>query len=175
MLPRSAIVVAGAGTAASAGPGAQWNAGRLVVELLAKTAIFAEVVVAARTQEAADELAALGVTAVVADCLEVADCVRLMGSSSLPVTHVLSTLGGVNASRVGSVQLMNAAADIAGSKLRRFVLMTSLGCGETWEHLAAPAQKFLHDELKAKDLAEAHLRSCGLSMRTTRLPAGYTL
>ena len=51
----SAIVVAGAGTSASAGPGAQLNAGRLVVELLAAAAAGGEkeqvdVVVAARTQ-----------------------------------------------------------------------------------------------------------------------------
>jgi hypothetical protein len=43
--------------------------------------------------------------------------------------------------------------------------MTSLGCGETWPHLAPAAQKFLHDELKAKDVAEAYLKSCGLSSR----------
>ena len=120
-------------------------------------------------QAAADELATLGgnIIAVVADCLISTDCARLMNASSAPVTHVLSTLGGVEPSRVGSVQLMEAAAAV--NTLERFVLMTSLGCGETWDHLAPRAQKFLHDELKAKDVAEAHLRKCGLSVAVIAL------
>ena len=80
-----------------------------------------------------------------------ASCERRSRSGGRALTHVLSTLGGVEASSVGSPNLMEAVAGLG--TVERFVLMTSLGCGETWDHLAPQAQKFLHDELKAKELS----------------------
>ena len=118
-----------------------------------------------RSQAAAAELGALGdnVTPVIADCVEPAGCAALVDAcvaGGRALTHVLSTLGGVEASSVGSPNLMEAVAGLG--TVERFVLMTSLGCGETWDHLAPQAQKFLHDELKAKDVAEEHLLASGL-------------
>jgi uncharacterized protein YbjT (DUF2867 family) len=157
----TSVLIVGAGTAASSGPGAQQNAGRLVLELLA--AGEHTVVVGCRSESAAAELSALGdcVTAVVADCTSEADCGRLVDACTAGgrrLTHVLSTLGGVDSSSVGQPNLMKACP----SSVERFTLMTSLGCGETWEHLAPAAQKFLHDELKAKDVAEEYLKGSGL-------------
>jgi hypothetical protein len=121
--------------------------------------------VPARSAAAAAELRALGPQVVVvegADCTIAADCTRMVQASTAPLTHVISTMGGVEASSVGSVELMKAVQHMKAVSLERFVLMTSLGCGETWDHLSPRAQKFLHDELKAKDVAERHLKSCGL-------------
>ena len=157
------MLVVGAGTAHSSGPGAQLNAGRLVVELLVAADKPDRVVVSCRSDDAAAELSALSdrISAVVADCTHEADCVRLVEACAADghrLTHVLSTLGGVQSSSVGQPNLIKACPP----SLERFTLMTSLGCGETWEHLAPAAQKFLHDELKAKDVAEAALKSSGL-------------
>ena len=157
------MLVVGAGTASSSGPGSQLNAGRLVVELLAAADKPDRVVVSCRSDDAAAELSALSdrISAVVADCNSEADCVRLVEACATEghrLTHVLSTLGGVQSSSVGQPNLIKACPPT----LERFTLMTSLGCGETWEHLAPAAQNFLHDELKAKDVAEEALKSSGL-------------
>lgn len=163
----------GAGTTGSSGPGSQLNAGRLVVELLATTGSEPElVVVSCRSDAAAAELAALSdrIAPVVADCTSEADCVRLIEAATAEghrLTHVLSTLGGVESSSIGQSNLIKACPP----SLERFTLMTSLGCGETWDHLAPAAQKFLHNELKAKDVAEAALKSSGLGYCIVR-PGG---
>ena len=61
------------------------------------------------------ELEATGerVAAVVADCTDSADCARLVAACAAggrALTHVLSTLGGVDASSVGQPNLMDACA-----------------------------------------------------------------
>ncbi len=171
-LTMSSVLVVGAGTAASSGPGSQLNVGRLVVELLAAADEPELVVVGCRSDDAAAELSALSyrIVPVVADCRSEADCVRLIEAATTEghrLTHVLSTVGGVESSSVGQPNLIKACPP----SLERFTLMTSLGCGETWEHLAPAAQKFLHDELKAKDIAEAALKSSGLAFCIVR-PGG---
>lgn len=168
----ASVLVVGAGTAASSGPGSQLNVGRLVVELLAAAGEPELVVVSCRSDAAAAELAALSdrITPVVADCTSEADCARLIEATTAEghrLIHVLSTLGGVESSSVGQPNLIKACPP----SLERFILMTSLGCGETWDHLAPAAQKFLHDELKAKDVAEAALKSSGLGYCIVR-PGG---
>eukprot|EP01052_Picozoa_sp_SAG31_P008603 SAG31_NODE_437_length_15714_cov_8.527344_12_plen_459_part_00 len=168
----SSVLVVGAGSAASSGPGSQLNAGRLVVELLAAADGPGLLVVSCRTAAAAAELSALShrINAVVADCTREADCARLIEAATAEgrcLTHVLSTLGGVESSSVGQSNLIKACPP----SLERFTLMTSLGCGETWEHLAPAAQKFLRDELKAKDVAEEALMSSGLEYCIVR-PGG---
>ena len=70
-----------------------------------------------RSQAAAAELGALGdnVTPVIADCVEPAGCAALVDAcvaGGRALTHVLSTLGGVEASSVGSPNLMEVVAGL---------------------------------------------------------------
>ncbi len=63
------------------------------------------------------------------------------------------------------------AAKSAG--INRFLFVTAIGCGDTWDTLEEKAQQFLGPAIKAKNQAEAYLFSSGLDYTVLR-PGGLS-
>ena len=117
-------------------------------------------------------LAALGVTLVRGDAFSPEDCRRAF-SETMPQA-ALSVLGGKDASgrRVdaeGNLNVIDAAeAWLPGL---RFLLLTSVGCGEQYAALPPPIRQALGEALEAKTRAEEHLRASSLAWTIVR-PTG---
>ena len=117
------------------------------------------------------ELEALGVQARQGDAMnpdQVADA--MVGSS---IETVISTIGGISAEGVrsdfvGNRNLIDAALNVGA---KHFILVTSIGTGDSAIALPDSALQALGAVLKEKNLAEEHLRNSGLTYTIVR-PGG---
>ena len=120
----------------------------------------------------ASALEKLGVMLVEGDAFEVEDCMQ-----AIELTHprrVISLMGGKNPEgrRVcgeGNINVVRALEN--AEPVVRFVLVTSMGCGEQFAHLNDNVKKFLGEALLAKTEAETYLKSSGLPWTIVR-PGG---
>lgn len=112
-----------------------------------------------------------------ADAFELEACKKVIQKTQ--PRWVVSVLGGKDAQgkRVdaqGNINVINAATH--HPKIERFLLLTSMGCGDQYENSSAQVKQFLGEALRAKTLAEialqeSHLpwtiiRPCGLNHDT---------
>ena len=117
------------------------------------------------------ELEALGVQVRQGDAMnpdQVADA--MVGSS---IETVISTIGGISAEGVrsdfvGNRNLIDAALNVGA---KHFILVTSIGTGDSAIALPDSALQALGAVLKEKNLAEEHLRNSGLTYTIVR-PGG---
>ena len=125
-----------------------------------------------RTESAAVEAKAMGVYPVLGDALNVADVEQaILGNE--PIQAVISTLGGlptdnIKPDYIGNKNLIDAAVK-AGVK--KFILVTSIGSGDSVVALPPQALAALKPVLIEKEKAEQYLISSGLNYTIIR-PGG---
>ena len=124
-----------------------------------------------RSPEVAAELRALGVEVVNGDALDpqaVAVACQLAGDGA----QVISTLGSFRQAEpvdyLGNRQVIDQM-ELAG--LKRLLLVTSLGCGDSWQYLPQRARAAFGHEVRLKSLAESWLQTSALEWTILR-PAG---
>lgn len=109
---------------------------------------------------------------VVADALD-ADALDKALAQYRPTT-VISFVGGKNEEGIRSDALGNIniiAATKAANPQARFVLITSMGCGEQWDMMSEPFKQALGEAVRAKTEAEIYLKQSGLNWTILR-PCG---
>ncbi|MFC2707976.1 MAG: NAD(P)H-binding protein, partial [Neisseria sp.] len=109
---------------------------------------------------------------VVADALD-ADALDKALAQYHPDT-VISFVGGKNEEGIRSDALGNIniiAATKAANPQARFVLITSMGCGEQWDMMSEPFKQALGEAVRAKTEAEIYLKQSGLNWTILR-PCG---
>lgn len=130
------------------------------------------VTVAVRPTSNTTELQKLGVSTVVADALDPATVDAAFTSGSYAA--VISTLGTVRGEQnkrpdyVGNRNVIDAAK---AAGVRRFVFITVIGTGNSYEAAPRMSRRFLKDVIALKDQAEQHLRTSGLDYTIIR-PGG---
>jgi uncharacterized protein YbjT (DUF2867 family) len=149
--------------------GASRGVGREIAKCL--TAQGLTVVALLRSDAARSELEALGATVVIGDALEADEIASLVAKQSFDA--VISTLGGKptdgeRADFKGNRNLVDAAVK-AGVK--RFLLVSSIGTGESAAALPPQALETLGAVLAEKEQAENHLIASGLIYTIVR-PGG---
>jgi nucleoside-diphosphate-sugar epimerase len=117
------------------------------------------------------ELEALGIKVIIGDALDTIAVSQTMQAQ--PVEVVISTIGGlpkdgVRADYLGNKNLIDAAVQ-AGVK--KFILVTSLGTGNSAAAIPPPAYETLKPVLLEKEQAENHLINSGLNYTIIR-PGG---
>lgn len=117
-------------------------------------------------------LALLGVSLIQGDAFSLQDCIHALQQAA--PRRVISVLGGKNAAgqrvdATGNIHVIEALE--ACCPQARFLLATSLGCGEQWDGLSEPAQRMLGEAIRAKNEAELRLKQSRLNWIIAR-PAG---
>ncbi|MBW4469757.1 MAG: SDR family oxidoreductase [Stenomitos rutilans HA7619-LM2] len=149
--------------------GASRGVGREIAKSL--TTQGHEVVVLLRSNTARPELEAMGATVVFGDALDAEALAALVAKQ--PLDTVISTIGGKptdgeRADFKGNQNLIDAAVK-AGVK--RFLLVSSIGTGESAAALPPQALETLGAVLAEKEQAENHLVASGLTYTIIR-PGG---
>ena len=150
--------------------GASRGVGRKIAKYL--TAQNLKVKALLRTEAAAAELEARGIQVVLGDALNVADVERAILADE-PIHAVISTIGGLpadgeRADFLGNKNLIDAAVK-AG--VQKFILVTSIGTGNSAIALSPQVLETLGPVLIEKDKAEKHLIASGLTYTIIR-PGG---
>ncbi|MCQ4056184.1 MULTISPECIES: SDR family oxidoreductase [Aeromonas] len=129
------------------------------------------VVALVRSPEMATELEALGVEVIEGDALDPA-AVQQACIAAGQDAQVVSTLGSfrqvVPVDYQGNRHVIDAMEQ-AG--LKRLLLVTSLGCGDSWSYLPQRARAAFGHEVRLKSLAESWLQTSSLAWTILR-PAG---
>ncbi|MBL0597609.1 SDR family oxidoreductase [Aeromonas jandaei] len=129
------------------------------------------VVALVRSPEMATELEALGVEVIEGDALDPA-AVQQACIAAGQDAQVVSTLGSfrqvVPVDYQGNRHVIDAMEQ-AG--LKRLLLVTSLGCGDSWHYLPQRARAAFGHEVRLKSLAESWLQTSSLAWTILR-PAG---
>lgn len=120
------------------------------------------VVALVRHADMASELHTLGVEVVIGDALDplaVAQACRLAGRDA----RVVSTLGSFRQSAPVDYQGNRHVIDeMERAGLSRLLLVTSLGCGDSWQYLPERARAAFGHEVRLKSLAESWLQTSTL-------------
>lgn len=125
-----------------------------------------------RSPQAEDDLKALGITVVKGDALEAEAISQLLIQHSPDA--VISTVGGLPSDSgvlpdfVGNKNLIDGAVAAGATQ---FILMSSIGSGDSAQALPPQALETLGPVLKEKVQAEAHLAASGLTYTVIR-PGG---
>jgi nucleoside-diphosphate-sugar epimerase len=150
--------------------GASRGVGREIANYLTKQRILVKALL--RTEVAQAELEAIGIKTVLGDAVNVNDVERaILGEE--PIDTVISTLGGMPTDSekpdyIGNKHLIDAAVK-AGVK--RFILVTSIGTGNSVIALTPQVLAALQPVLVEKEKAEQHLINSGLTYTIIR-PGG---
>lgn len=150
--------------------GASSGVGREIANCL--TAQNLQVKAFFRTEEKRQELEAMGITVVLGDALNTDDVEKaIVGEEAIDT--VISTIGGVpkdseRADYLGNKNLIDAAVK-AGVK--KFILISSIGSGNSANAIPPQALETLKPVLIEKDKAEKHLIASGLTYTVIR-PGG---
>ncbi len=131
-----------------------------------------EVIALLRSDEAKAELTAMGVTVVKGDALEGEAIAQLIPEHTPDA--VISTIGGLpndggdRADFLGNKNLIDGAV---AAKAKRFILISSIGSGDSVQALPPNVIETLGPVLKEKAQAEEHLAKSGLAYTVIR-PGG---
>lgn len=116
------------------------------------------VVALVRKQEDADRLAALNVQVVMGDACD-ADAVMQVCQAAGPETVIVSTMGG--SQDYPAHRTVIDCAERAG--IRQMLMVTSLGCGDSWPTLSDRAKQAFGQAVREKSLAESWLQTSTLA------------
>jgi uncharacterized protein YbjT (DUF2867 family) len=124
-----------------------------------------------RSPTSSPELEAMGITVVIGDALNVAEVEQAMLGE--PIYAVISTIGGLpqdgqRADYLGNKNLIEAAVKAGAQK---FILVSSIGSGNSAVALPPQAMQTLGPVLAEKEKAEQHLIDSGLTYTIIR-PGG---
>lgn len=141
--------------------GATRNTGLLIAEQAKQKGLS----VAAMVRNTSDTKALqdLGVDLYNGDAFEMSDCQNVF--AQIQPRWAVSVLGGKNAQgrrvdAIGNINIIQAAQTC--KTLTRFLLMTSMGCGDQYEKTSGQVKKFLGEALLAKTQAEQVLQASNL-------------
>jgi nucleoside-diphosphate-sugar epimerase len=160
--------------------GASRGVGREIVLLLREKDIAVTALL--RSNATQGELEGLGIIVKIGDALNVDDVEQAMLTSQ-PIDAVISTIGGVSqngvrADYLGNKNLMEAYFAIATSQaesgidsLHKFILISSIGSGNSAVALPPQVLQTLAAALAEKEQAENHLIASGLTYTVIR-PGG---
>lgn len=148
--------------------GANGASGRELIALLNPETTLA----ALRVPAEDDFFATRNVATDVADALDAKAVAALMAKHQPQI--IVSFVGGKNeqgvrSDAVGNIHIIQAACTHAPDA--HFVFVSSMGCGEQWEHTSEPVRQFLGEALLAKTEAEKVLRESALNWTIVR-PCG---
>ncbi|MBD2070040.1 SDR family oxidoreductase [Leptolyngbya sp. FACHB-671] len=124
-----------------------------------------------RSEAARAELEAMGIAIALGDALNVAEVEQAMQGE--PIGAVISTIGGLpkdgeRADYLGNKNLIDAAVKAGAQK---FILVSSIGSGDSVVALPPQALQALGEVLVEKEKAEQHLIASGLTYTIIR-PGG---
>nr|WP_314266638.1 NAD(P)H-binding protein [uncultured Moellerella sp.] len=146
-----------------------FGAGGQGVGAMIASLAFAEkrpVIAVVRNQEAADKLSALGAQVFIGDaCDEAVVLAACQAAGSLAT--VISTMGGSQ----DYLAHRTVIACVEKSALSRMILVTSLGCGDSWQYLSPRARAAFGQAVREKSLAESWLQTSQLDFTILR-PGG---
>jgi nucleoside-diphosphate-sugar epimerase len=122
-----------------------------------------------RNTDAKATVEATGAKALIVDAFDdtaVGDAIAAAG----PVDAVICTLGGKpgDEPRIDHIGAKHCIEAAKKAGIGRFLFVTAIGCGDTWDALEEKAQSFLRPSLEAKNLAEADLFKSGLDYTVLR-------
>ncbi len=125
-----------------------------------------------RSEASRAELEAMGVSVVIGDAMVPDDLKRAMQSEK-PIDVVISTIGGLPQDAIkpdypGNKNLIDAAV---AKDVKKFILVTSIGTGNSVSALSPQTLAVLQPVLIEKDKAEQHLINSGLTYTIVR-PGG---
>lgn len=125
-----------------------------------------------RSEAERAELEAMGVSVVIGDAMAPDDLKRAMQSEK-PIDVVISTIGGLPQDGIkpdypGNKNLIDVAV---GAGVKKFILVTSIGTGNSVSALSPQTLAVLQPVLIEKDKAEQHLINSGLTYTIVR-PGG---
>ncbi|MGL4618590.1 SDR family oxidoreductase [Chroococcidiopsis sp.] len=149
--------------------GASRGVGREIAKCLVQQGLQVKALL--RTAAAQAELEAMGIAVVFGDALNVEDLERAMLGDS--ISTVISTIGGlpkdgVRADYLGNKNLIDAAVKAGAQK---FILVSSIGSGNSVSAIPPQALATLKDVLIEKEQAENYLVASGLTYTVIR-PGG---
>ncbi|UPR32828.1 SDR family oxidoreductase [Vibrio crassostreae] len=130
-----------------------------------------QVIAVARNPEKNTRLAELGVTTLLCDATDkeqVESVVAQLPKSALIVSSMGSFRADIPVDYIGHRHLTDA---LEANGIARFVLVTSLGCGDSWQYLSERSRKGFGAAVREKSLAEAWLASSSLDYTILR-PGG---
>ncbi|WEM45817.1 SDR family oxidoreductase (plasmid) [Photobacterium sp. DA100] len=134
-------------------------------------AMGAEVYAMVRKPERAATLEEMGVNVVLGDALERKSIKAFLDSSPENAVAV-STMGSFQADTpVDYVGHRSVIDELEQRNLRRFIMVTSLGCGDSWSYLSDKAKAVFGNSVREKSLAESWLTTSGLDYTILR-PGG---
>ncbi|MEM6400000.1 MAG: SDR family oxidoreductase [Cyanobacteria bacterium P01_D01_bin.116] len=150
--------------------GASRGVGREIANCL--TAQDNQVKALLRTEEKRQELEAMGITVALGDALNIEDVEKAILAEEA-IDTVISTIGGVpkdseRADYLGNKNLIDVAIK-AG--VRKFILISSIGSGDSANAIPPQALETLKPVLIEKEKAEKHLIASGLTYTVIR-PGG---
>jgi len=119
----------------------------------------------------AGQLESLGVTLREVDPLCRADVAAVLAEAGAPPSVVSIIGGSPQLNSEGNLNVINAAADAGVS---RFLLITSIGCGDSSASVDPFVKAFIGKALKAKNWAERQLRTTAMAWTIIRA-GGMTL
>ncbi|MEM7553867.1 MAG: SDR family oxidoreductase [Cyanobacteria bacterium P01_A01_bin.84] len=150
--------------------GASKGVGREIAKYL--VADKAQVIALLRTEDARTELEAMGIKVILGDALNIMQVEQaVLGENNLDT--VITTIGGLpqidpKPDYLANKNLIDAALK---AKVRKFILITSIGCGESVVALNPQALETLGSVLVEKEKAEQYLINSGLTYTIIR-PGG---
>lgn len=130
-----------------------------------------QVIAIARNPEKNTRLAELGITTLCCDATDkeqVESVVAQLPKSTLVVSSMGSFRADIPVDYIGHRHLTDA---LEANGIARFVLVTSLGCGDSWQYLSERSRKGFGAAVREKSLAEAWLASSSLDYTILR-PGG---
>jgi uncharacterized protein YbjT (DUF2867 family) len=150
--------------------GASRGVGREIAKCL--TAQKLKVKALLRSESAAAELTTLGVDVVLGDAMNVSDVEKAMLTEE-PIDAVISTIGGLptDIERPDYPANKNLIDVAVKAGVQKFILVTSIGTGNSVAALSPQVLAALQSVLLEKDKAEQHLIASGLTYTIIR-PGG---
>ncbi|WP_350304775.1 NAD(P)-binding oxidoreductase [Photorhabdus viridis] len=122
-----------------------------------------------RNSQQAFELSALGVKVIHGDACDVIN-VEKAALSAGSEAIVFSTIGGIDSDLFGNMTIIDA---IEKTGITRMLLVTSIGCGESWKTLSPRAKSLFGQSVRRKSMAESYLQTSSLNYTIIR-PGGLT-
>ena len=124
----------------------------------------------ARTAEGVRAVADAGAQAVLGDALVPPDLARFCAAagSATAVSFLGSRRGEPRVDAAGNIGFIDAAV---AAGMPGFVLVTSLGCGDTWNLLSPRMREVIGEAVQEKTRAEDHLRAAPIAWTIVR-PGG---